>query len=103
MFPWGEHVVWVSPSRELVTLARDEAGTGIILRRRSSTAQVLATYALPSLGPPRAKGQNVRVDEVSPLPDGSLLVLGTVVGEAELGGTHVEADVSRLFLLRVRL
>jgi hypothetical protein len=98
-----ERVLWVSPSRELVTLATDAAGTGSILRRRSSNARLLATYALPSLSPVRPQGPNVQVAQVVPLPDGTLLVLGTLVGKAELGGELVEADWSRLFLLRVAL
>ena len=98
-----ERVLWVSPAREIVTVSTDEAGTGSVLRRRSSSAQLLATYVLPSLSASRPDGPNVQVAQVAPLADGTLLVLGTLVGEAELGGARVQADWSRIFLLRVAL
>ncbi|QRN94102.1 hypothetical protein JRI60_33820 [Archangium violaceum] len=101
VLPRGERILWVSPSAEVVTLSGDEAGTGSILRRRSATTELLATHRLHAVG---GEGQSgVRVAQVAPLPDGALLVLGTVWGEAELGGTRVTASRGRLFLLRVEL
>jgi hypothetical protein len=102
-FSQYEWTLWASPSRELVTVTLDEAGTGSLLRKRSSDGRLLGTLHLASSSPRRPEGPNVQVAQVAPLPDGTLLVLGTLVGKAQLGGGVVKAEWSRLFLLRVRL
>ncbi len=101
VLPHGERILQATSSGEVWTLAYNAARTGSILRRRSATGQLLAQREFAPVGAGDAPHAFVRVDGVALHADGSLRVLGSFGGQADLGGTRVSAQAVRVFLLRM--